>query len=168
MPAKAIAVANASPQKLFYVVANVIMYRASDKRYLLLKRNADAKTHPNKWCVPGGKIEWSDLDLVHPTRYNGEVLDFENILEKVLAREVKEETGIHFSLPLTYINSVAYVRSDGVPSVLIKFLAACLAGEIKLEKSFSQYAWVSTAEIKNYDCIRGIPEELALADTKIH
>ncbi len=164
MPASKIGIENAKQDKLFYFVANVVVYRPSDGRCLILKRSDDEKVHPGKYCVPGGKLEWKDLDLSKPTRMNGEVLDFENAVEYLLAREVKEEAGIEIERDLKYINSVAYIRPDGIPTILIKFAAAYKSGEIKTEDgSFTGFAWVNEQEVGNYDCIAGIPEEVKKA-----
>ncbi|HRZ29879.1 MAG TPA: hypothetical protein P5052_04025 [Candidatus Paceibacterota bacterium] len=57
MKALKISLDNAKQNKLFYFVANVIIYRDSDKRCLILKRSSTEKVHPDKYCVPGGKLE---------------------------------------------------------------------------------------------------------------
>lgn len=152
---------NAKKDKLFYFVANVIIYRDSDKKCLILKRSETEKVHPNKYCVPGGKLEWNDLDIDNPTRMNGDVIDFENKIEDLLKREAKEESNIDIENELVYINSVAFVRPDGIPVVLVKFAAKYLSGEVKFEEgAFTDFAWVDSDEVKNYDCIKGIPEEI--------
>src|SRR3989344_1281356 len=94
MPADKISLENAKEDKLFYFVANVVVYRDSDKKCLILKRDQREKVHPGKYAVPGGKLEWINLDLKNPTRMNGEVIDFENAVENLLKREVEEEAGI--------------------------------------------------------------------------
>ena len=161
MPAEKISLDNAKKEKLFYFVANVVIYRENDKRCLILKRSKSEKVHPGKYCVPGGKLEWNNFDLKNPTRINGEVLDFEEAVEDLLQREVKEEAGIEIEKNLTYINSVGFVRPDGIPVILIKFAAKYKSGEIILEKdSFTEYTWVNEHEVKKYDCIKGIQEEV--------
>ena len=49
--------------------------------------------HPNKYAVPGGKLEWVNLDITKPTRMNGEVFDFQDAVEDLLKREAFEEAG---------------------------------------------------------------------------
>ncbi len=162
MPASKISLDNAKPDKLFYFVANVVVYRESDGRCLVLKRNDTEKVHPGKYAVPGGKLEWKDLDIGHPTRLNGDVLDFEHAVEDLLKREVREEAGIEIKDELVYINSVAYVRPDETPVILVKFAAKYSAGEVVVEQgSFTDFAWVDSAEAKSLPCIQGIPEEIA-------
>ncbi len=59
------------------------------------------------------------------------------------------------------MNSVAFIRPDEIPVVLIKFAARYKSGEIKLEKgAFTDHAWVDEEEVKKYPCIKGIPEEV--------
>ena len=148
--------------KLFYVVANVVIYRPSDQRCLVLKRSVTEKVHPGKYAVPGGKLEWSDLDPTHPTRRNGDVLDFESAIEKLLQREVMEEAGISIKGPWHFINDVAYIRPDGVPTILFKLAAVYDSGEVVLEaESFTDYAWVTSEEIEHLPCIEGITAEIS-------
>lgn len=160
MPAKEISLESAKSDKLFYFVANVVIYR-DDGRCLVLKRDAREKVHPNKFAVPGGKLEWKDLDIAKPTRMNGDVLDFENAVETLLKREAKEEAGIEITGPFHYINSVAFIRPDGIPVLLVKLAARYKSGDVVLEKgAFTDYVWVNAHEIKNYDCIQGIQQEV--------
>lgn len=162
MPAKKISIENAKPDKLFYFVANVVVYRESDKKCLILKRDEREKVHPGRYGVPGGKLEWGDMDITKSTRINGDVIDFENAVENLLKREVKEEAGIEIENKLIYINSVAFVRPDETPVVLVKFGAKYRNGEVVLEKgAFTDYAWVNAEEVKNYPCIDGVAEEIS-------
>lgn len=162
MPAEKISLQNAKEDKLFYFVANVVPYRESDGRCLILKRSMREKVHPGKYCVPGGKLEWKDLDIANPTRRNGDVLDYQDTIEKLLAKEVMEEAGIQIGKELVYINSVAFIRPDGIPVVLIKFGGKYVDGEVRLEEGgFDGYEWVNAEEVKNFDCISGILEEVS-------
>jgi ADP-ribose pyrophosphatase YjhB (NUDIX family) len=162
MPAEKISIDNAKKDKLFYFVANVVVYDEARGKCLILKRDGREKVHPGKFAVPGGKLEWTDLDITKPTRMNGDVIDFEDSVEELLKREVFEEAGIEIEGALHYINSVAFVRPDETPVVLVKFAAKYKSGEVKLEKgSFTDFAWVDEEEVKNYECIKGIKEEVA-------
>ena len=164
MPAKKISLENAKEDKLFYFVANVVVYRETDGRCLILKRSENEKVHPGKFATPGGKLEWKDLPLQNPSRMNGEVIDFENAVEDLLKREVMEEAGIEIESNIKYINSVAFIRPDGIPVVLVKFAAKYKSGEIKLEQgAFTDFAWVNELEVWDYDCIEGIAEEIEKA-----
>src|SRR3989338_9195894 len=133
MPANKISLQNAKEDKLFYFVANVVVYRENDGRCLVLKRSEKEKVHPGKYCVPGGKLEWGQLDITRPTRLNGDVFDFEDAVEELLARETKEEAGIDIEKDLKFINSVAFIRPDEIPVILVKFAAKYKSGEVKIE-----------------------------------
>ncbi len=162
MPAKRISIDNAKKNKLFYFVANAIVFRESDKRCLILKRDKREKVHPEKYGTPGGKLEWGNLDINHPTRMNGDVLDYENSVEDLLKREILEEAGIEIYNELLYINSVAFIRPDEIPVILVKFAVRYKSGEVKPEKGgFTDYVWVNKEEVKNFDCIKGVEEEVA-------
>ena len=161
MPAEKISIDNAKKEKLFYFVANVVVYRDKDKKCLILKRDEREKAHPGKYAVPGGKLEWKDLPMDAPTRMNGNIFDYENSVEELLKREVLEEAGIEVEDEFTYINSVAFIRPDETPVVLVKFAGKYKNGEVKPEEgAFTDYAWVNEEEVENYDCIEGIKEEV--------
>ena len=161
MPAKEISTENAKGDKLFYFVANVVIYRETDGRCLILKRHEREKVHPGRYGVIGGKLEWGDLDLNSPTRLNGDVIDFEDAVEDLLVREAQEEAGIEIDTDLVYLNSVAFVRPDGIPVVLVKFAAKYLGGDVALEEgAFSDYAWVNAEEVQEHKCIDGVQEEV--------
>lgn len=161
MPAEKISIEQAKKDKLFYFVANVVVFRESDNKCLILKRHEREKVHPEKYAVPGGKLEWQNLDISKPTRLNGDVIDFENAVEDLLKREVKEEANIEIENKLNYINSVAFIRPDGIPVILVKFAAKYKSGNVVLEKgAFTDFKWVNEEEVKEYNCIQGIKEEV--------
>ncbi|MFC1732701.1 NUDIX domain-containing protein [candidate division KSB1 bacterium] len=161
MQPKEISIDKAKKDKLFYFVANVVIYRAEDARCLILKRDEREIAHPGRWAVPGGKYEWKDMPVDKPTRINGDVLDFEDAVEDLLVRESKEEANVDVDTKLHYINSVAFIRPDNVPVMLVKFAARYLGGDVVPEKGgFTDFAWVNAEEIKKYECIDGIPEEV--------
>ncbi len=162
MKAEKISLDAAKSDKLFYFVANVVVYREGDGRCLILKRDEREKVHPGKYAVPGGKLEWKDLDLSAPTRMNGDVIDFENAVEDLLSREAKEEAGVDIDTSvLHYINSVAFVRPDGIPVILVKYAARLRGGDVVLEEGgFTDFAWVNGEEVASYDCIQGVKEEV--------
>jgi ADP-ribose pyrophosphatase YjhB (NUDIX family) len=162
MRAKKISIDNAKTDKLFYFVVNVVVYRESDQKCLILKRSTREIVHPGKWAVPGGKLEWNDLDLAHPTRLNGDVIDFEDAVAKLMEREVFEEAGVEIQDQVYYLNDMAFIRPDEIPVVLIKFAAIYKSGQVKVEKgSFDDFAWVDREEVKHFPCIKGVPNEIA-------
>ncbi|MCP6756629.1 NUDIX domain-containing protein, partial [Klebsiella pneumoniae] len=77
--------------------------------------------HPGKWAIPGGKLEWEDMDINNPSGKNDSVIYFQDMLEKLLHREVAEEAGIEIHDDLRYLKSIAFVRPDGVPVMFVSF-----------------------------------------------
>jgi 8-oxo-dGTP pyrophosphatase MutT (NUDIX family) len=161
MPAKEISIKEAKTDKLFYFVANALVYRKEDGRCLLLQRAHTEKAHPGKWATPGGKMEWGDFDLNKPTRVNGEILDFLGSIEDLLRREVKEEAGIELADDFSFINSNTFIRTDGIPVVMVKMAVSYKSGELVLEEgAFEGGAWVTAEESKELDCLDGIQDEI--------
>ena len=164
MPAKKISLDSAKPDKLFYVVVTVVPVRRSDGKALILKRSERETVHPGRFGVVGGKLEHVNLNLSKPSHVNGDTLDFYNAIPELAAREAKEEAGINVGGDLKYISSLVFVRPDAVPVVLLEFAAEYTGGEVILEKgAFSDYAWVNAEEVKQYETIDGIDEEVAIA-----
>lgn len=162
MPASTVNVDEAKPDKLFYFVCTVIPYRKEDGKCLILKRDEREKVHPGKWGVPGGKLEHGDLDLQNPTRMNGDVTDFEGMVRELLRREAKEEANIELGDDFRLLGDIVFVRPDGIPVVMLQFGAEYAGGEVKPEAgAFTEAAWVDATEVKNYDCIDGIHDEVA-------
>jgi len=135
-----------------------------DNKYLITKRSATKKRFPNKWTVPGGKLESKDyLELPKDTE------DYwYNVLERTLAREVREEVGLEIE-NVAYLTSLATVHADGSPSLVISCIADYKDGQITLQAEESdRFAWVSLEEAKGYDLIDGIYDELAMANMKLN
>ena len=143
---------------LHEVVITAIIVK--DGKYLIIRRSKNKKRFPNMWTVPGGKLETKDyMSLPKDTKEY-----WYNVLEKTLAREVKEEVGIEIK-NVEYVTSLATVHGDGAPSLVISCLADYKKGKVRLQKEEADnFAWVSLKEAKNYDLIDGIYEELAMAE----
>ena len=143
---------------LFEVVTTAIIVKGD--KYLILQRSPDKKRFPNRWTVPGGKLEVDD--------FINEPKDTEdywyNVLEKTLPREVAEESGLKIS-NVRYVTSLARVHEDGAPSLVISCLADYAGGKVKLQPGETvDSAWANLSEAKQYDLIDGIYDELVMAD----
>ncbi len=109
-----------------------------DGKFLLIKRSAQDDVQPNKWELPGGKLD------------NGQSVS------DALEREVLEETG----LVVVPLDKVVYSYSKiitepkkyaGMPYVLLVGKVQWLAGEIRLSEEHTEFAWVTKDEALNYD-----------------
>lgn len=148
--------------KMHYVSVTGIIRR--NGRYLICKRSHKEKAFPNKWCVPGGKVERSDF-IDNPKDTSNHWL---GILEKVLRKEVSEETKLEIK-NLGYVSSLVFIRPNGCSTIIISFHAEYAGGEVKLsEDELVDYAWVTVEEAKEYDLIENIYEQIAEVDKRAH
>lgn len=149
-----------SENKFLHEVA-ITAIIVKDGKFLLTRRAAIKKRFPSKWTVPGGKLETDDyINMPQDT----ETGYWYNVLEKVLKREVKEETGLNIE-NIEYVTSLATVHGDGNPSLVISCRADYAGGEVRLQpEETDAHAWVSLAEAKDYDLLDGIYEELEMAE----
>jgi len=144
-------------EKMHYIVATGIVVK--DGKYLITKRAPHEKAFPNKWTVPGGKLEASEY-LQRPK----DTQDlWYNIIENLVEREIREEVGLEIE-NLNYLTSLSYIRPDGKPSVIISMFADWKQGEVKLCDALTEHAWVSLKEAKKYELIDGIFDELRMLD----
>ena len=163
-----ISVAEAKDDKLFYVVASIIIINPTDKTCLLLKRSGNEKVHPAKWGFPGGKLEHQDI--LEWSKGNADTL-IRLLFDHALAdgqgdpAEAKEECGLDVDAASTRIvaNKV-FVRPDGVPVFLTILATNYRGGTVTLEEdAFTDSAWVTLDKFADYDCIPGLAAEAKLA-----
>ena len=145
------------PQKSHYLVVTGIIVK--DGKFLITKRSAAEKAFPNQWTVPGGKLEIKDYAI----RPKDTLSHWYNIFEDLLRREVKEEVKLVIK-NIRYLTSLAYIRSDSIPTIIVSLYADYGKGSIKLCPALTEYSWVSLEEAESYDLIEGIYEEMEMLD----
>ncbi len=143
-----------------YLVVTGILIK--DGKYLIAKRADWEKAFPGRWTVPGGKLEVLDYVL----REKDTPHHWYNIFEDLLRRETEEEVGLEIE-NFGYVTSLAYLRSDGIPCLIISLYADAKSDKVRLCNALTEYAWVTLEEAKNYDLIEGIYEELEILDKKL-
>lgn len=141
----------------YFIVATAIVIK--DGKYLIAKRSMEEEKFPGMWTVPGGTIEESDH-----TKPNTHGLMYE-VTEEALRREVKEEVGLELG-ELKYLTSLVYKKKKGY-AMCLSFYAEHKSGEVVLDDELIDHAWVSLDEMKNYNLIAGIDEELELVEKTI-
>ena len=141
-----------------YVVVTGILVR--DGKYLIAKRASWEKVFPEKWTVPGGKMNVVDYVL----KKKDTSQHWYNVVESVLKREVKEEVGLAIE-NIGYVTSMVYIRPDEIPCLIISLSADAPTGEVQLCSALTEYVWVTLEEVKGYDLIEGIYDELVMLDT---
>jgi len=125
-------------------------------KYLICKRSPFEKAFPEKWCVPGGKIEVDDfINSLKDT--SSHWLD---VFEKTLEKEILEETGIKIK-NIGYVSNLAFIRPNGFSTLIISLHAEYDEGEITLNRDeLIEHAWVTLEEARNYDLIENIYEQI--------
>ena len=114
---------------------------------LLLQRDENSATRPQKWDLPGGNSEW-------PT----EVEDKEGLHQEDIAREIKEETGItiaseHFkhstmvSFNTTQIDQPYTILTGWVVEMPHDFDVS----SVELSTEHTVFEWVPFDEAREYD-----------------
>ena len=142
-------------EKAHYIAVTGIVRRA-DGRYLICKRSPNEKVFPNKWCVPGGKIE--QKDFVHTKKNTND--HWFGIFEKTLQKEILEETGLRIK-NIGYVSNLALIRPNGFSTIIVSLYAEHESGDVVLEQNeLVDHAWVNLAEAKQYDLIENIYEQI--------
>ncbi len=141
--------------KTFYLSVTGIVLK--DGKALITKRSSREKAFPNRWTVPGGKVQASDYACL---QQNTGGLWY-TVLETALRRELHEE--VHLQVDnIQYVTSIAYIRPDGAHCVIVSFSCKHKTGEVHLCPALTDHAWVTLEEAKQFDLIEGIYDELAL------
>jgi len=143
--------------KAHYIVVTGILVR--NGKYLIVKRAGWEKAFPNRWTVPGGKLEVLDYALKEKDTAH----HWYNVLENLLKREVKEEVNLEIE-NIGYVTSMIYIRPDSIPCLIISLFASPSSESIKLCNALTEHAWVSLEEAKKFDLIEGMYEELEILD----
>jgi 8-oxo-dGTP pyrophosphatase MutT (NUDIX family) len=145
-------------EKAHYIAVTGIIRK--DGRFLICKRSPKERIFPGKWCVPGGKVQQSDfLDTPKDTHDH-----WFDILEKTLAKEIREETGLEIA-NIGYVSNLALIRPNGFSTIIISLYADWEAGDVDLgEDELVDYAWVTLEQAKEYDLIENIWEQLEKVD----
>lgn len=146
--------------KIHYVSVTGIIRK--NGKYLICRRSKNEKAFPNKWCVPGGKIEHSDF-INSPKDTSDHWLD---IFEKVLKKEIKEETGLEIK-NIGYVSSLVFIRPSGHSTIIVSLYADHAKGKVKLAiDELTEHAWVTLEEAKKYDLIENIYEQIERVDAE--
>ena len=102
-----------------------------DNKFLILKRHLNSSSNPNRWELPGGKVD-----------------DGENF-DKALIRELKEETNLDIKIG----DLVGAVQEDfpHKKTVAIIMNIELISGEVKISKEHVDWKWVSIDELESFD-----------------
>ncbi|MDQ4013175.1 MAG: NUDIX hydrolase [Thermoproteota archaeon] len=122
--------------------------RNDDCIILLLKRNAQRRTSPNKWQTPSGFINEGES------------------AEEAVLREVKEETALEGIIKKS--GSVFEVMDEWARWIIIPFLILAKSDKVVIDtREHSEYRWVKVNEVSSFECVKGIDEDLKAVGLKI-
>ena len=141
-------------EKVHYVSVTGIIRRGDT--FLICRRSPHERIFPEKWCVPGGKIQLSDF--VHAQKDTKD--HWLGVFERVLRKEVLEETGLTVR-NIGYVSNLALLRPNGFSTIIVSLCADYDSGKVILSKDeLVDHAWVTLEEAKQYDLIENIYEQL--------
>lgn len=101
-----------------------ILLESEDGKFLLLKR-APHKSHPGKWDLPGGSVEFGETFL------------------KAAIKELEEETG--FEIKANKFKAVSELETGGRLRVLFH-AAVKSSSKPKLDREHVKYKWVDSLD----------------------
>jgi len=134
-----------------YVAAiGVVVKSDGDRIILLLKRNAKRRTSPNKWQTPSGFMKEGES------------------AEEAVLREVKEETSLDGRVEKC--GRVFEVIDEWARWIIVPFLISVKSDNNNAvvidTKEHSEFRWVRLDEISNFECVKGIDEDLKAVGLK--
>lgn len=141
--------------KAFGVTATAIIFKHG--KVLITRRNPKDKVLPGLWTVPGGRMTSDDFVDTPMTTFDA----WYGVLEKVVAREVKEETGLSIK-NIEYVTNMVAVYHNGL-RLIISFMADWAGGEVTLDPDHTEYEWVAPQQAVQYKLIEGIGDEIKKA-----
>lgn len=144
-------------RELHRITSTAIIHK--DGKYLIVRRSLDKKAFPGKWTVPGGGLEVDDYVNLPKTTHD----HWYFAIEKSLRREIKEEVNLEVGR-LNYLLDIAFIRSDGIPAIILSYYCNYKSSEVNLNEENIDYKWVTFEEAKNYDLVEGLLEEIEMVD----
>jgi 8-oxo-dGTP diphosphatase len=121
--------------------------RNKDCIILLLKRNAQRRTSPNKWQTPSGFINEGES------------------AEEAVLREVMEETALEGVIKKS--GSVFEVVDEWARWIIIPFLISVKSDKVVIDtREHSEFRWVKVNDISSFECVKGIEEDLKAVGLK--
>lgn len=123
--------------KLHSLLVNGVVFNGD--KVLVSKRSMEEAHMPGSWTIPGGKVE----------RTEGNIF---NILEKNLAKEILEETGIEIEDQVEIVTNNTFIRSsDAQHVVVIVFKCKYKSGEAQALEDTIDCKWATLDEIKEME-----------------
>ena len=118
-----------------------------DDRILLLRRNAQRRTSPNKWQTPSGFMKEGES------------------AEEAVLREVKEETALDGTIKKS--GRAFEVVDEWARWIILPFLVLVKSYKVVIDtREHSEFKWVKIDQVTNFECVKGIEEDLKAVGLK--
>ncbi len=151
-----------SDPRLHIILATAVIEK--EGKYLILKRSEREVVAPGSWTIPGGKVVRHEYEnLAQDPDHDG----WNDILDRTLRKEIKEEAGIEVG-ELHYLSNRVFIRPDDIPVVNVSYWSNYSRGEVRSGKDITDFAWVAPEELKNYNIIPIVLERIKAAHKIIH
>lgn len=147
-------------KELHRIALTAIIYNKEGK-YLITRRALTKKAFPGKWTVPGGGLNVDDY--INSPQTTSSSPQWYYALTNTLKREVKEEVNVEID-NLEYLLDLTFIRPDGIPVLVLSYIAKYKKGEVKHDEDTIDSAWVTLKEAKKFDLIEGILDEIQMVD----
>lgn len=122
--------------KLHSVIVNGVVFNGD--KVLVSQRSWEEPHEPGKWTIPGGKVERTEGDVF-------------GIIEKTLAREVREETGVEIGDNVLLITNNTFIRSNGQHVIALVFKCEYKSGEAKPLEDTIDCKWMTLGEVQDME-----------------
>ena len=130
-----------------YVAVVGVVVKLDDNCILLLKRNAQRRTSPNKWQTPSGFINEGES------------------AEEAVLREVKEETSLEGTIKKS--GKAFEVVDEWARWIIVPFLISVVSDKVVIDtKEHLEFRWVKLDEVSSFECVKGIDEDLKAVGLK--
>lgn len=124
--------------KTYATVVGIPIFKG---KILILKRNPDRSSSPNKWQPVSG--------------YIGE----KEPAEEAVLREIKEETGLDGEIVKK--GDILEITDEWGRWASIPYLVSVETDEVKIDQDeHTEYKWIEPERIDGFDCVAGIRKKL--------
>ena len=127
--------ADLAKDKTHLILVNAVVKKSN--KILISQRSWEETHEPGKWTIPGGKVERTTKETW-------------GVIEKTLASEVLEETGVKIKKDAVLLLNNTFVRSTGQHVVALIFLCCWASGKAKPLDDTIDVRWIGKEEINKF------------------